>query len=98
LLPEDMHPKHRVIPKIDNVVPDPIALRDDLALAADLLTAKCDAPTLSYVAAFLSSLGTDAGDSELSRLAGDVRDLATKGSSAALTQQIKDRIAGLAPV
>ena len=98
LLPKDMHPQHRVVPKVDNVVPDPIALRDDLALAADLLNAKCDAPTLTYVAAFLSSLGTDAGDSDLGRLADDVRDLATKGSSAALTKQITDRIAGLAPV
>ncbi len=98
LLPKDMHPQHRVVPKVDNVVPDPIALRDDLALAADLLNAKSDAPTLTYVAAFLSSLGTDAGDSDLGRLADDVRDLATKGSSAALTKQITDRIAGLAPV
>ncbi|CAN0573024.1 unnamed protein product [Ectocarpus sp. 12 AP-2014] len=98
LLPIDMHPQHRLVPKVDNVVPDPIALRDDLALAADLLNAKSDAPTLTYVAAFLSSLGIDAGDSDLGRLANDVRDLASKGSSAALTKQITDRIAGLAPV
>ena len=98
LLPKDMHPLHRVIPKVDHVVPDPIALRDDLALAADLLTAESDASTLSYVAAFLSSLGTDAGDDDLSKLAKDVRNLASKGSSAALTKQITDRIAGLAPV
>ena len=98
LLPKDLHPHHRVVPKVDNVVPDPIALRDDLALAADLLSAKTDAPTLTYVAAFLASLGADAGDSELSSLAKDVRALAATGSSAALTKQITDRIAGLAPV
>jgi CheY-like chemotaxis protein len=98
LLPKDMHPHHRVIPKVDNVTPDPIALRDDLALAADLLNADSDAPTLAYVAAFLSSLGKDAGDNDLNLLANDVRDLASKGSSAALTKQITDRIAGLAPV
>lgn len=98
LLPEDMRPRHRVVPKVDNVVPDPIALRDDLALAADLLGTQPDTPTLTYVAAFLASLGADAGDSELCRLATDVRNLAKAGSSTALTKQITDRIAGLAPV
>lgn len=97
LLPEDLRPKHRLVPKADNVVPDPIALRDDLALAADLLTSKADGKTRAYVAAFLSSLGADAGDAELVRLAADVRDL-TSGSPARLTKQITDRIAGLAPV
>ncbi|NNE86740.1 MAG: response regulator [Silicimonas sp.] len=97
LLPEDLRPKHRLVPKTDNVVPDPIALRDDLALAVDLLSTKSDRPTRDYVAAFLSSLGTDAGDSELVRLAGDLRGL-TSGSPAQLTKQITDRIAVLAPV
>ena len=97
LLPEDLRPKHRIVPKSDNVVPDPIALRDDLALAADLLSSKSDAPTRAYVAAFLSSLGADAGDAELVSLATDVRNL-TSGSPAHLTKQITHRIAGLAPV
>lgn len=98
LLPEDQQPQHRVVPRLDNVVPDPIALRDDLALAADLLTSRNDKPTLTYVAAFLASLGADAGDSALVRLASDVRNLANSGGSADVTKQITDRIAGLAPV
>lgn len=98
LLPADLRPRHRVAPRIDKVVPDPIALRDDLALAADLLGSDPDTPTLTYVAAFLASLGTDAEDTELCHLAKDVRDLAARGSSVTLAKKITDRIASLAPV
>lgn len=98
LPPANLRPVHVVVPKMDNVVPDPIALRDDLALAADLLSSKSDVPTLNYVAAFLASLGADSGDAGLVRLADEVRTMVTSGNTSKLAKQISDRIAVLAPV
>ncbi|MCG6883580.1 MAG: response regulator [Silicimonas sp.] len=43
-------------PEKDRVRPDPIALRDDLLLAAELLRSGADAAMLDYVAGFLSGL------------------------------------------
>ena len=98
LLPANLRPVHVVVPRMDNVVPDPIALRDDLALAADLLSSKSDAPTLKYVASFLASLGADSGDAELVRLAEEIRTMVASGNTSKMAKQITDRIAVLAPV
>ncbi|QMU57990.1 MAG: response regulator [Boseongicola sp.] len=50
----------------DEVVPDRIALRDDLALAADLLTGTPDEETVDYAINFLIGLAKSAGDDPLS--------------------------------
>lgn len=68
LLPVDQRPARHVKPEIDTVEPDMLALRDDLAFAADLLLGSPDAPTLEYLASFLSGLAKSAGDRELTEI------------------------------
>lgn len=64
-LPEGARPTGpRVLPD-DQILPDPIALRDDLTLVADTLATRSDAGTLDYIAAFLSGIARSAHDSPL---------------------------------
>ncbi|MFV0360087.1 response regulator [Tropicimonas sp.] len=58
----------RPIP-IDQVVPDRLALKDDLKHAARVLSGSKDNRTVKYVAQFLSSLATSSGDDGLARAA-----------------------------
>ena len=58
----------RLLPD-DRVTPDPIALRDDLTLVADLLAARIDPKTLDYVAGFLSGIARSAHDTPLQNAA-----------------------------
>ena len=53
----------------DEVVPDAIALRDDLALASELLRSDPDAATRAYVTGFLRGLAKTADDAELGEIA-----------------------------
>ena len=102
LLPNELQPPSLPKSQHDKIAPDPMALRDDLALAADLLRSDPDAPTLEYLGGFLSSLGKDAGDSALARLAELVRGLSDKGSTGAdrtkLAQKVEDRMKKLQTV
>jgi CheY-like chemotaxis protein len=68
---------------------DPIALRDDLARGAQLITAPGDP---SYARAFLQSLARAARDHELEDA---VRDSSTPFDRARLSRLIEDRIAAL---
>ncbi|MGB3315352.1 MAG: response regulator [Albidovulum sp.] len=52
-------------PEIDLITPDPLALRDDLAHAADILNDNADEQTLDYIARFLSGLALSAHDAPL---------------------------------
>lgn len=45
--------------------PDPIALRDDLALASDILSNRPDAPARAYLSRFLSGVARSARDRQL---------------------------------
>ena len=72
LLPEPIRPPTLARPQVDTVEPDPIALRDDLCLAADLLRSEPEARTIAYVATFLASLAKDAGDPALAEIAGRI--------------------------
>lgn len=72
LLPDGCRPSRVARPADDTVSPDPIALRDDLALAAELLSAPADEETLRYVAGFLRSLGREARDRRLSGMASEL--------------------------
>lgn len=63
---------------LDDVRPDPISLRDDLSLAAELLRVDADQPTLDYVAGFLSGIAKCANQPRIARLGEMVRDLSTK--------------------
>ncbi|MEO1536310.1 MAG: response regulator [Pseudomonadota bacterium] len=62
----------------DEVTPDPIALRDDLALAAELLRVDPDAATLEYVAGFLSGLAKCANTPQVGALGDAVAACAAK--------------------
>lgn len=87
LLPAALQPPHLSRPTQDAVEPDPVAIRDDLALIADLLRSSPDGATLRYVQGFLYSLGKDTGDPELSRLAAEVDD--TKAATSTLDHLAK---------
>ena len=102
LLPAELRPSKVARPTTDTIEPDPVALRDDLALAADLLRSGPDAATLEYLGGFLSSLGKDAGDADLVRIAGILQNLAkdTSGSGnfEQLARDVESRITDLQPV
>ena len=61
LLPSASRPRHVAFPVEDHVEPDPIAMKDDLSLAVDLLMTDPDGRSLDYLAAFLKSLASAAG-------------------------------------
>ncbi len=65
LLPEQVRPTGLRVIGTDAVVPDRMALRDDLALAARLLSEGLDDPTLEYVARFVGGLGKSSDDGAL---------------------------------
>lgn len=68
-LPDEQRPFGLRPLSSDRIVPDPIALRDDLSHVADVLAAPVDGQTLDYIAQFLASLATTAGDSGLAEAA-----------------------------
>ena len=73
LSPSKMRPAHLNPPQNDEITPDPIALRDDLALASDLLRNAPSDQTLEYVASFLIGLSKNAALPDLEELGGEVR-------------------------
>jgi two-component system, OmpR family, KDP operon response regulator KdpE len=75
LLDDRHRPSHPVQPAIDGISPDPIALRDDLGLIADLLRSDPDARTRAYAASFLFGLGKCADDPDLIAAGHAVSDL-----------------------
>ena len=108
-MPQELQPKGpRSLPK-GRVDPDPVALRDDLAHVADVLTAETDNPTggdglgLDYVAQFLSSLAYAAEDKPLALAAAT---LASSRNSvedqaravADITELVEVRLSGSSPI
>jgi len=80
------------------VTPDPIAYRDDLGHAADLLSAGPDAEALDYAARFLEGIALSARDDALGEAAAALRISRTTGEAtdaaiAGLSALIDDRIA-----
>lgn len=69
LLPEDRRPSRVARHGLDEVSPDPIALRDDLSLALDLLRTDPDPQLLAYVGAFLEGLGKCAEQPDIAEVA-----------------------------
>lgn len=101
LLPTDQRPAKIAQPKLDHVEPDPVALRDDLALVSELLSQEPDLKTLDYLGNFLASLGKDACDAGLVSLADQLRQVTVSAGDQALsvvTQSIEDRMKVLAAV
>ncbi len=56
----------------DTVTPDPVAYRDDMAHAEEILRAETDDAALDYVARFLGGVARSAGDCALERAAADL--------------------------
>lgn len=89
-LPERTMRATRDLSADDHVQPDPVALRDDLAHAAELLRGTPDAQTIGYVAQFLSGVALSARDRDLGAAA---RDLAGWQGLARLSGLICQRLA-----
>lgn len=102
LLPEELRPARVSKPTTDTIKPDPVALRDDLALAADLLRTDPNTATIDYVGGFLASLGKDAGDTALIKLADTVRSINIAGADGVkpneVANAVEDRMKDLQPV
>jgi len=98
LLPPDSRPNHILQPLIDDVSPDPIALRDDLALIMELLKNEPSEDTFAYVGTLLQSLGQETGDPHLLGLASDfaARERSESDLLSAVAQ-IKDEFEPLNP-
>lgn len=77
---------------------DPVAYRDDMAHAADVLNPDADAGTLSYVAKFLSGVALSADDRPLATAAQSLTDACARGDSIKVTvtrlsAMLQDRLA-----
>lgn len=68
------------------VCPDPLAYRDDMVHASNLLGEHTEGPVLDYVAQFLSGVARSADDTQLERAASALQ--AQRRSGAALTIQL----------
>jgi hypothetical protein len=60
-------------------LPDPVAYRDDMAHAADVLDDRADARTLTYVTQFLTGVARSAGDGVLQKAAEDLAEARDAG-------------------
>lgn len=89
LLPADTRPLRVARPSVDTVDPDPIALRDDLSLASELLRTNPDTVTLEYVAGFLSGIAKCAGKPKIGEIGDSLRNM----SNDALTDPVRQKIA-----
>lgn len=64
-LPDDMRPDGLRLIKSEEIDPDPIALQDDLAHIADVLTTAEDDETVDYIAQFLTGVARSSEDQAL---------------------------------
>lgn len=97
-LPQDAQPIGLRVPPVDHVLPDRIALRDDLSHAAELLTDDADERTLGYVAGFLEGIAKSAEDEALGEAARRLSEATTAqgtsyGAIKRLAGLVRDRIA-----
>lgn len=75
------------------ILPDPMALHDDLALAARNMAGDPDAATRRYVAGFLSGIANHAKDAGLAQAAAFVDGADTVGGFRRLREVVADRLA-----
>lgn len=91
-LAEDRRPRGPRILRDQQVHPDPLAYRDDMVHASNLLDEYSEGPVLDYVAQFLGGVARSAEDAQLA-LAADA--LASQRRSGAALQGRVAQIAGL---
>ncbi len=72
LLPEDAQPVRVARPAVDEVAPDVLSLRDDLALACELLRTSPGPDTLAYLVNFLLGLAKCTRDPLIGESAADL--------------------------
>ena len=89
-LPRDMHPKGPRPAAINTVVPDPLALREDLSHAMDLLA--LDSPPVDYLKRFLIGLSRSTKDAALEAQAMDIGATLQSPDRAALRATLSGRI------
>lgn len=99
-LPASERPRGVLTVGEDRVKPDPLALRDDLVLAADVLAANPDARAIGYIAQFLGGVARVAHDQPLAAAAADLGQPAAGGLTGdagaplmRLTGIVRDRLA-----
>ena len=92
LMPVEARPKGIRLVSEDRISPDRIALQDDLAHAAAVLSTKADTSTLDYLAKFICGVARSADDRPLEDAA---RDLARQATGGGETAQILRKITGL---
>jgi len=97
-LPQDRQPKGLRVLSDDVVVPDEVALRDDLAAAAVALEDAHDDSSLRYVTQFLGGLARSADDPKLEKEAEVLANMHTMGTAVhgqieRITTMVHDRIA-----
>ena len=68
-VPDEMRPSGLRTVSDEQVDPDPIAYRDDMAHACEMLTNDADMKTLDYVAQFIQGVAKSASDEQLSKAA-----------------------------
>ncbi len=91
-LPADRQPTGPTLLHDEEIHPDPIAYRDDLAHVADVLNEQTDGPILDYVAQFIGGVARSAHDDVLARAAADLALARSEGRPVASGTA---RIAGL---
>jgi response regulator RpfG family c-di-GMP phosphodiesterase len=96
-MPPERQPTGPRLVSDDPVLPDPVAYRDDMAHAADVLDDRADDRTLTYVTQFLAGVARTAGDGVLQKAAEDLaesRDMGRPMQShlARVAALVQDRI------
>lgn len=102
-LPEDRQPKGLRVLSDEIVIPDAVALRDDLSAAAIALEDASDQRTLRYLTQFLGGLARSVDDTSLETEMNTLADLQSKGSAvqtqvARIAGMVQDRISETAPI
>jgi len=101
-LPPERQPTGPRLVSDDPILPDPLAYRDDIAHAADVLDDRDDERAMRYVTQFIAGVARSAGDGVLQQAAEDLADARRTGRpiqssmarvAALLQDRLTDRVA-----
>jgi len=93
-IPQDQHPSGPRLVADDLIEPDPIAYRDDIAHAADVLEARNDPATIAYLTQFLSGIARTAQDKDLAKAVGALPKSPRHEDFTQIAGLLQDRIQG----
>ncbi len=96
-LPPERQPTGPRLVSDDPILPDPLAYRDDMAHAADVLDDRENERSMSYVTQFLAGVARSAGDGPLQKAAEDLAEarrmgLPTQSNLARVAAMVHDRL------